>query len=232
MYCPVVEAFDNSHNTQLNEYERNNNKNYNQSYNQSYNQNIIPPDSFDNYNDVDVQQQYVNGLNDYKQAYPAFFTAQGDYTKNGTTINELKENEENDNDNLSFLDSNFSHESSISLKPKKKLSHQYCINKVLSSLSDESDNISNYSSQNADAYDHVKKCKYCKNKINEIMKMNSGSNSTKEIELEKKDNHINEYFTTQTLGYDFKELMIIILAGIILIFILDLLVKIGKKMNK
>ena len=41
-----------------------------------------------------------------------------------------------------------------------------------------------------------------------------------------------EYFDTKNLGYTVKELLIIILAGIILIFILDLLVRIGKKMNR
>jgi len=43
---------------------------------------------------------------------------------------------------------------------------------------------------------------------------------------------IREYFDTKNLGYTIKELLIIILAGIILIFVLDLLVRIGKKMNK
>lgn len=42
-----------------------------------------------------------------------------------------------------------------------------------------------------------------------------------------------EHFTINNLntGYNIKELLIIILAGLILIFILDLLVKIGKKLH-
>jgi uridine kinase len=48
---------------------------------------------------------------------------------------------------------------------------------------------------------------------------------------QKQKEDIREYFDVDNLGYDLKELLIIILAGIILIFVLDLLVKIGKKMK-
>ena len=54
----------------------------------------------------------------------------------------------------------------------------------------------------------------------------------KNFKTNKKINQdIKEYFDVMNLGYDLKEILIIILAGIILIFILDLLVRIGKRMK-
>lgn len=243
-YCPVTEAFDNSLKKQLNEYESNNNNN-NKSHN---NQGITPQYTFDNYNDIDIQHQYINNSNDYKQAYPAFFTAQGEYENKdkqcenkdkyfGTSINDLKDNESLDA-NISFCDSDLSHDSSLSSKPKPKLTHDFCINKMINSLTEDQDTLSIASSKNEELnkeiYNHVKSCKHCKNKINEKMREQYKSKlNTENIinDIDKKED-IKEYFTTQTLGYDLKELMIIILAGIVLIFILDLLVKIGKKMTK
>jgi hypothetical protein len=224
-YCAVTEAFDNSLRQQMSEYDKNNKSN-----NKNNDNNIIPPDAFDNYSDIDIQNHFNNNINQYHTMVPAFFTAQGDYTNKGpyfgTSINELKQNIPEESDNLSLLDSNFSEDSNISIKIPKKLDHGYCINKMVNSLMDDSDTISLASSQNDDVYKHVKTCKYCKTKINEKMR-----NYYKPVETFKQDDK-KEYLNINNLGYDLKELLIIILAGIILIFVLDLLVKIGKKMNK
>lgn len=230
IYCGVDEAFDNSLKTQMNEYDRANKKNNN-------NNNIVQPDTYDNYSDIDIQNHFSNNMNQYNKMVPAFFTTQGDYSTKGpyfgTSINDLKNSTPEDSDSMSLLDSNFSEDSHISIQTPKKVNHSYCINKIVQGLIEDPDNISLASSQNDEAYKHVKTCKYCKNKINQRMKEHFNSNITQDQSNQvcKKEN-IKEYFDAGNLGYDLKELLIIILAGIILIFILDLLVKIGKKMNK
>lgn len=231
-YCAVTEAFDNSLKQKINEYETNNNINNNK---MSHKNDIVQPDAFDNYSDIDIQHHFSNNINQYNTMVPAFFTTQGDYSTKGpyfgTSINELNKNNNNskdDLDSLSLMDINSSEESPINKKPVKKLNHEYCINRIVQSLFGDQDTLSMASSENNDAYRHVKTCKYCKTKINQKMK-----NYFKPAQIENKQpDNIKEYFDQTNLGYDLKELLIIILAGIILIFILDLLVKIGKKMNK
>src|SRR5271170_3988464 len=88
-YCAVGEAFDNSLKNQVVEYERNNKNN----------DNIISPGTFDTYNSVETHE-----------IFPAFFTAQGDYSNKGpyyegTPISDLKTMQPEDSENLSFLDS-------------------------------------------------------------------------------------------------------------------------------
>ena len=248
-YCAVTEAFDNSLKKQMVEYERNNNKN-NTSKSPT---NIIPPNTFDNYTEIDVGRQAQTHQNNM-MIYPAFFTAQGDYSSKGpyfgTSINELKEtnNLDKDNDNyydtgnrnhdileedMSLLDG-YSDESLPSIKRKikpSKLDHKYCIDKILKSLSDEPDTsslMSSYDDMNI-VYKHVKACKYCKNKINKYMRKQVNQTN---IDMPVRKELMECYDSNKNLGYGLKELLIIILGGIILVFILDLLVKIGKKLNK
>lgn len=246
-YCAVTEAFDNSLKRQLVEYERNN-KNNNTP--KSANNNIIPPNTFDNYTDIDVGRQAQIHQNNM-MIYPAFFTAQGDYSSKGpyfgTSINDLKENnksnmmnesEQYDNkhddlheEDMSLLDG-YSDESLISLKKKQKpskLDHKYCIDRIIKSLSEEPDTaslISSYDDMNM-VYKHVKTCKYCKNKINKQLQKQNNI-----IDMPIKKDIVECYDNNKNLGYGLKELLIIILGGIILVFVLDLLVKIGKKLNR
>jgi hypothetical protein len=216
-YCAVNEAYDNNNIKQ----------------NKPENNNIIPPNTFDNYTDIEINKQNQN-------IYPAFFTAQGDYSSHGpyfgTSINELKDKTDEEMslpDNYSFSD-----ESLPSLKKKSKsIDHNYCIERIVKALTEDLETTSMASTicEDMDAvYAHVKKCKYCKNKINKSIKEMCPS---PHIEVPKptpsQQTHQNnvEHFT-QNIGYGIKELLIIILGGIILVFILDLLVKIGKKLNK
>ena len=54
----------------------------------------------------------------------------------------------------------------------KKISHKYCINKFVNSITnDDSDMFSLVSSQDDDIYDHIKSCKYCRTKINVKIKV-------------------------------------------------------------
>lgn len=246
MYCAVSEAYNGEPTTRMDGYERNTNN--------IKNNNIIMPDTFDNYTDIDIQKyQYNDNNNNMDQMghmplYPAFFTAQGDYSTQGpyygTSINELKgDNITLDEGSLSILDSEYSDESlfdpSIIKKtpePKKKVDHEYYINKTLKSLLDDHDShslSSLASSQNNYIYKHVRSCKYCKDKINKKMKEHFQPDTTKSSQSKNinKNGDIKEYFNVTNLGYDLKEILIIILAGIILVIILDLLVKIGRKMK-
>jgi len=217
IYCPVDEAFKKQTDLAIsNDFSKSNEFEFN--INNEQNMQYIH--NFDNYSDININM-------------PAFFTAQGDYTKsNGTTINELKNNNIDNESSLDFLNESYIPQKNINLQEsnisKYKLDHKYCIDKIVMSLIDNSDNVSSSSSIDDDVYKHVKLCKYCKNKINQKMK-------THYSKFDKKQENnivVNEHFLNQYLGYDFKELLVIILFGIILIFILDLLVKIGKKMNK
>jgi hypothetical protein len=248
-YCAVNEAFDNSLKKQLAEYGGRNQNNNMINYQQDQ-----EPEVFDNYNNLDVSAVSNN-------IFPAFFTAQGDYSAKGpyfgTDIKDLnnKNNlpissdnhannrpEESENaasvENLSFMDNNLSEESFIPTQvPKlddgRKINHDRCINKMIKSLNEESDSCSMMSSDNGAVYNHVKKCKYCKTKINErIRKKLLNNYNPINTNIKPKEDPVFEYFDINHIGYNLKEILIIILAGIVLVFILDLLVKIGKKMRK
>jgi len=236
-YCAVGEAFDNSLKQQLAEYEKNNKNNKNN----NDNNNLIQPGTFDTYEAVETN----NGQN----IYPAFFTAQGDYSaKNsqkshneGTAIKDLQNCQTEDSENLSFLDSNLSENSAKAYKhrePTKIIDHNYCVNKIIKNIIEEPDIFSLGSSENDVVYKHVKTCKICKKKIDEKLKDHykvTNQQNQQNNQLTKKEVHATQLehfnFEIPNLGYNLKEIMVIILGGIILIFILDLLVKIGKKMK-
>ena len=102
------------------------------------------------------------------------------------------------------------------------------------------DNISTPSLDMSDVYDHLQKCKYCRSQINQKMKQSyavnavntvNGINPVKKVESFNTDSVYNSIKNT-FCGYEFREIIIIILVGIIIIFILDLFVKIGRKTNK
>jgi hypothetical protein len=250
MYCAVSEAYNGDPTTRL---DGNDRQVYNTNHN---NNNIIMPDTFDNYSDIDVHQKYLGNEynNDFNQMnpvnqvpqYPAFFTAQGDYSTKGpyygTTINDLKGDNISIDDSLSILDSDYSDDSLFdpsimknkTPETKKKIDHNYYINKTIKSLLEDQDShsfSSLASSQNNYIYKHVKSCKYCKDKINKKMKEHFIPEISKPIQQITNNPDIKEYFDMTNLGYDLKEILIIILAGIVLIFILDLLVKIGRRMK-
>lgn len=230
-YCAVGEAFDNSLKQQVAEYEKNNN-------NDNKNNNLISPGTFDTYNAVEP--------NNNQHVYPAFFTAQGDYNAKspyyeGTKIKDLQncqiEDSETNGENLSFLDSNLSESSTKVTKnePTKIIDHNYCVNKIIKNIIEEPDMFSLGSSENDVVYKHVKTCKICKKKINEKLKDHYKDSSQQNQIIPKNEENKDQIehfnFNIPDFGYNLKEIMVIILGGIILIFILDLLVKIGKKMK-
>lgn len=153
-------------------------------------------------------------------------------------------------DNLSDdtgLSSNFNN--SDNSKYKLKISHSYCINKFIKSIVDDgSDMLSLASSQDDELYDHIKSCKYCRTEINTRMKDIYGDrqnlsqqshNSThkkykskqhKDRIQSKHENTKKEMFINDKIfGYNVKEIITIIAISIIIIFILDLLVRVGRR---
>lgn len=215
MYCAVTEAFENPLKQQVQQMDRDNNVNNYKSMLE---------------NNVDAYQ-HTNGI------YPTitennipFFTTQGNMRRdNSTTLSELKRKEMCDNDTLSLLDSEYSEDLK---QTKPKLSHRNYINKFLKSITDDgNDMISLASSQDDELYDHIKSCKYCRSQINLRMK---SYYKNQDIVVEKNNIPIKHkekslILPDKILGYNVKEIILIIVASIIIIFILDLLVRIGKR---
>lgn len=125
--------------------------------------------------------------------------------------------------------------------------HNYYINKFISGLID---NNSSYSASQDDYYTHIKRCKFCKKTINSKLLNyfnpqnnffeNYNHKNIKPIKPKKNKNireyfenkpekNISELFSADFLGCDFKEIILIILIGIIIIFVLNIILKIGKK---
>lgn len=253
MYCAVEEAFDNPLRQQMQKVSREHNiKNHRESLTRNIedyqkNNGLRPPHTSTN---PAIVEQYINDRVHPSPDMP-FFTAQGGYNANamshvefdedsdkGTTISELKRQEEDSffDDSSSFLDSNYL-DLVANNKPKVKLGHNHYINKFLKSIADDgSDAASIASSQDDQVYDHIKSCKYCRNQINKKMKkmyeikienFNNSNISAKETSSNVKLDVPEEIF-----GYKFKEIIIIIAVSIMIIFILDLLVRVGRKINR
>ncbi len=244
MYCAVEEAFDNPLKQQMQRINRENKiNNYRASLAKSVsecqhkyglNQLQVGP--------MDYQFESSHGKNELP-----FYTAQGDYSKNnnlvGTSISELKQHElEKDDpfsdDALSLLDSDYSellvNSDSEQLQKEKiaKFSHNHYINKFLKSILDDgNDLISLASSQDANVYDHIKACKYCRSQIGQKMKSHY-TNEIKSTEVQSQvlQKRIGSFaIPDKVFGYNLKEIILIIAISIMIIFVLDLLVRIGRK---
>jgi hypothetical protein len=150
----------------------------------------------------------------------SFFTAQGDLSENKEVNNYPKTNYVSNpySDDIDFYDD-------LSIK-SKQINHNYCIKKFVDNIVYD-DDLRTLDSYDDEIYDHLKSCKYCRSQINIKLKERMIYNNTKNDET--KIIAKTEHFSLESYGYDLKEITIIILAGILLIFILDLLVKLGKK---
>lgn len=211
-------------------------------------------DKFDQYDRINK----YNKINDNN--HPSYFTAQGDYESNnydgnnfghildndeknkvkGTTIKQLKKIDNDKinnivnkkaNEDLLSLDDSFTFDD-ISLNTKytnnNNIDHEAYVNIITKELLN--DNSSLMSSHNGKIYKHVKSCKICKSKIKHIMKDQYCDPIVNNViggnVVENFDSSYN------IIGYDVKELLLIILGGIILIFVFDLLVKMGSRLNR
>lgn len=208
--------------------------------------------------DLQYQQNYKESMDDpYLSFFTAQGDLNNNGTYNdpsvfGTTINDLKQMRqarefvESEDDTLSLLDSyspDFSLSNDLSRDlsrdlskdldnkpsrlPKNKVDHAYCINKFVDQILDENiDIVSMTSSQNSEIYDHIKKCKYCRDQINK--KLKSYYKPQKKVESFKPAIFDDILSNGKILGYDLKEIVVVIIFGIIIIFILDLLVRVGR----
>jgi len=250
MYCAVEEAFDNPLRQQMQKITKENNINNHRAsltrgIEEYQRKNGIRPPHMTN--DPNVIEGYIND-----RVYPSpdvpYFTAHGSYNPNsashvefdeesdkGTTISELKRQEEDSffDDSSSLLDSNYS-ELLANKKHNVKLGHNHYINKFLNSIVDDgSDAASIASSQDDQVYDHIKSCKFCRTQINKKMKKmyetktETFNGSAAPIQAETKLNIPDELF-----GYKFKEIIIIIAVSIMIIFVLDLLVRVGGRRSR
>lgn len=256
IYCAIEEAFNNNNNSlkkETHEYQINkfNNKR------DSYESKIVEPNTFDNYTDMQlpVKNSFVNNIIQHPTTFPAYFTAQGDMNecKNlnlnsstkqeppeenfGTSIFDLNQPtlKENDLPSISIIDSPASEDSFLSSPveiPKKedKLDHTDHVNIFLNCLNSQLD-IDSLTSKYNNSFDHIKSCKTCRSKIKNKLKKDIIEPFDTEIKYksEKSKPILKEYFNLDSYGYDIKELLIIIIIGIVLIFFLDLLVKLARK---
>lgn len=103
------------------------------------------------------------------------------------------------------------------------LDHDYCTKNFLQFFVYNNDMISLNTGFDDKIYKHVKKCKICKKRINSVIYK---KNLEKQINGKTEKPIVEEF---NYFGYDIKEIIIIIVCGIILVFILDLLVKLGRK---
>ena len=181
--------------------------------------------------------------------------------KQGTTIKDLKKQQPKDESSLGSLldDSMFSSEGTSlgsilmddtltptqhSVTKIKDRSHEYYIRNFIKDFGDmESKSLSK--SEYTDTYDHIKTCKFCKNEIK--LRMNytaSNTNTNNPIKITnlpiasndtiKNQNQLEPFgsFSLLSNNTDIKEIVVIVLIGIVIIFLLDLCTKINKILTK
>lgn len=182
------------------------------------------------------------------------------YDKNlcGTKINDIQPHNHNPqtsnhqinySDSLSFIDNKKTlQHNNKSLyetrnKYQKKHSCGYYINKfietiiyadnasITSTTSITSSEDIKHASKFDDIYDHVKKCSFCRSHINIKMKKMYKQDPIPIMNKYEEPNQIVHSIKNQIKDFDLKEIIIIIIVGIIIIFILDMFVKIGRKSN-
>jgi len=131
-------------------------------------------------------------------------------------------------DDDTYIDSSdyLSMSDDLTLPSPIKRSHNYYIETFMHEFLDDGDMVSMASSEN-DMYDHIKRCKYCRSMI--AKKMSRTMLTDKKATVSKLQTQMGA--ASSILGYDLKEIIIIILVGICIIFIMDLFVKIGKKIK-
>tara|TARA_Y100000780_G_scaffold83939_1_gene75735 strand:- start:3559 stop:4236 length:678 start_codon:yes stop_codon:yes gene_type:complete len=225
MFSDIHEAYNSGLKKQINEIEEKNNKN-------KYRQMMVS--SVEDY-------QHNNNLTSPYQNIP-FINAQGDLADRidyqGTKISDLKselgsedslfeedsltlnsENNDYSADSLSFSSNDF----------KKDFSHscEYCINKYVQEFS--KDDLLSIGSDYNDVFEHVSGCKYCRNEVAKKLKAKFSENKKDKIDNKKEENEINNF--TDNLKSDIKEIVIVIVVGLVIIFLLDLFYRIGKKLS-
>lgn len=179
-------------------------------------------EQFEN-NSIDHYKKYIQGEDNYEQDKQSYFDTQGDLIRE-TSLNSLKNDSFSDdssfdlsNDSLSTdLKSYSSSSSDISNKSMHDYSHEYYIRNYINYMFYLDDNKLSKKDIN-DINDHIRKCKFCKDET--LLRMNGSiSNNQKS----------NKIINLPNINYDIKEIVIIVLIAIIVIFILDMFFKLRK----
>jgi predicted HNH restriction endonuclease len=201
-------------------------------------------------NNMDIRElkkQVIHNPN-YKET---FYNAQGDIEQNnfdytgpmqGTNITDIKYEQNNKVPLANNTLQNYKN------KPisRKKHSCGYFMNKFIETII-QNDNMSITSSEDIinsskfdNIYDHVRRCSYCRSHINTKLKK-IYNKPTKEItnNTDRQTSNIAYSFAelsrqikdVDIKDFNIKEVIIIIFIGIVIIFILDMFVKIGKRIG-
>ena len=213
-------------------------------------------ESVDQYSDP-----YTNDHQSYTNTNQSFITTQGNVepiNKQGTRISDLRRDKDDSSlgsilDDSLFSSEEASIESSISndtIVPYKKShsmkdrTHEYYIRNFIKDFGDN-DSSSLTKHEYEDTYDHIKTCKYCKDEI----KLRMNGNDIKAPPLKQtldiprtnpekyskpnkyydQGNKIKAYLSENS---DIKEIVVVVLIGIVIIFLLDLFAKISKTLGK
>lgn len=230
LYCSIDDASNNSLKDKFDQYDRIN------KYNKDVN--INNPSFFT------AQGDYESNNYDGNNFGHILNDGEKDKVK-GTTIKQLKKNNNdkikdknmvnsdvnNMSDELLSFDDSFMFDD-ISLNTKytnpNNVDHDKYVNIITKELLN--DNSSLMSSHNGKIYKHVKSCKICKSKIKHIMKDQYCDPQINNVVASNGIEHFDNNYNV--IGYDIKELLLIILGGIILIFVFDLLVKMGSRLGR
>lgn len=180
-------------------------------------------EQFENENNINNYKQYIQGEHNYKDNNPSYFDAQGDL-KAETSIESLKNDTFDDDSSFDISSDSFSTDlksyasssSDISNNIMHDYSHEYYIRNYINYMFYSDDHkLSKKDINNIN--DHVRKCKFCKDET--LLRMNGKNKTTSKV-----DKIIN----LSNIKYDIKEIVIIVLIGIIIIFILDMFFKLRK----
>ena len=262
MFSNINEAFeDNPLGQQLKEFEKEqykqsliNSVNKEQRIYNNYNN-----DDSNQYQDIYSNDNGYSNDAGYPNSSQSFITAQGDVEsfKKGTKISDLRK----DNDETSLgsilddslfsseeasMESSFSNDTLISHKTPysmKDRTHEYYIRNFIKDFGDNN-SISLSKSEYNDTYDHIKTCKYCKDEIklrmngsgekisHHIVQSNNNKNlpiANSPLKYPKNEKSITSYLSANN---DIKEIVVVVLIGIVIIFVLDLFSKISKTLGK
>jgi len=183
-------------------------------------------------------KEQMNNYNLGNDNYQSFINTQGDITNKhdvyqGTSLKSLENiqkeaMDEFENDTL-YTDS-FDMSDTIQ---KPQHSHQYYITNFLKTLNvndDASDMESLFSSTDRDSeiMKHIRSCNYCRNSITNKINNDANTYYTEKPPAKKKNNFS---ILNKKLGYEFREIVIIILVGILVIFILDMFFRFSQKVS-
>lgn len=173
----------------------------NEAFDNPLSQQLAKYDKIEKFSQLEDRKHYSQIADSPDISLP-YFNSQGDMENKGTPISELGALDSND----SLFDDQFTFDEQSEEEP-----HEYHVKKFIQSV--KYDDTESVDSSHIKAFDHVKLCKQCKCAVK------------KELNKSKK---VVENKIVDTVGYDIKDIIVVILIGFFVIFTLDIVVKIGR----